>query len=119
MELPDTFRESLVETLDIFLEAFATSPDSEAVAAFLMEQLETFADDAGIDDLCTALEESGEVDGTLKEALEAELESNDELEYTGEEIVSLLERTCGIEWSDDVQYGDDDDDDFTEEEEPA
>lgn len=117
MELPETFRESLVETLDGFLEAFASSPDTEAVAAFLIEQLETFADDAGIDDITTSLEESGEMDGTLQQSLESELESNDELEFTGEEIVSLLERACGIEWNDQVVYHEDEEeDDYTDEE---
>jgi len=37
--------------------------------------------------------------------------SNDEFEFTGEEIASLLERMCNIEWTDDDDFDDDDDDD--------
>jgi hypothetical protein len=117
MQLPFDVRESLVEGLDDFLEAFETSPDPEAITAFVIEQLETFADDAGIEDIITTLEEEGEVDTSLREVLEAELESNDELEATGEEIVSLLERTFGIEWDDDLSFEEDDDEEDEEEEE--
>jgi hypothetical protein len=55
------------------------------------------------------------------------MSSNDEFEYTGEELVSLLERICGIEWEsstddddddEDDDFDDDDDDDSEEEEEP-
>ena len=93
-------RDSLVDDLDEFLEAYSSSPDTEAVANYLIEQLETYAEDAGVDDIVQRLEESGELDTTLGEALETEMSSNDEFEYTGEEIVSLLERSCGIEWTD-------------------
>jgi hypothetical protein len=121
MKLPIDVRESLVEGLDDFLEAFATSPDAEAVAAFVVEQLEAFADDAGIDDIIAGLEESGGIETTLLETLEGELSSNDELEFTGEEVVSLLEKACDIEWEDDLseELEDDDleDDDDEDEEE--
>jgi hypothetical protein len=123
MKLPIDVRESLVEGLDDFLEAFATSPDAEAVAAFVVEQLEAFADDAGIDDIIAGLEESGGIETTLLETLEGELSSNDELEFTGEEVVSLLEKACDIEWEDDLSDDledddlDDEDDDEDEEEE--
>ena len=40
---------------------------------------------------------------TLAETLEEEMGSNDEFEFTGEEIVSLIERMCGIEWERDTE----------------
>ncbi len=104
MQLPTKLRESLVEELDEYLDAYGSDPDAEAVAAFVMEALESFADEKGHDDLIGDLEDAGTIDGTLQEALEAELASNDELEFTGEEVTSLLERLCGIEW-DDVVLG--------------
>ena len=99
MQLPNSMREALVDELDEYLEAFSAEPDSEAVAAFVVELLESFAEDESIDDVIHRLEESGELEGALAETLESEMSSNDEFEYTGEEVVSLLERLTGIEWS--------------------
>jgi hypothetical protein len=104
-------RDSLVDELDEYLEAFSAEPDPEAVATYVVELLESFADDEGIDDIIPTLEEDGELDGTLQEVLETEMSSNDEFEYTGEEVTSLLERLCGIEWVESEE-----DEDYTEEE---
>ncbi|TVQ91305.1 MAG: hypothetical protein EA397_09590 [Deltaproteobacteria bacterium] len=98
MKLDDAFRETLVDELDDMLDAYGSQPDPEPIVEFLIEQLEIYADDYGIDDMITSLEESGELDAPLQETLEAEMSSNDEFEYTGEEIVSLLERVCHIVW---------------------
>jgi metal-responsive CopG/Arc/MetJ family transcriptional regulator len=119
MQLADSFRESLVDELDDMLENYGDSPDTEAIAEFLIEQLELYADERGIEDILAVLEEAGELDSSLKETLESEMSSNDEFEYTGEEIVSLLERLCSIEWGapdDDDDLDDDDEEDDDEEE---
>lgn len=111
-------REALVVDLDEYLENVAASPDPEAVVGFLVELLETYADDAGMDDVVGTIEEESELDGTLSEALEEEMTSNDEFEYTGEEIVSLVERLCDIEWDyrDDEEASDDDEDEDEDDE---
>lgn len=111
MQLPTSLRESLVEELDEYLEAFASEPDPEAVAAFVIELLEAWADEAGEDDLLTDLEESGALDEPLAERLESEVSSNDEFEFTGEELVSLLEKLCAIEWDEDDDDDEDEDED--------
>ncbi len=113
MQLPNSMRDHMVDDLDEYLEAVSASPDTEAIAAYVIELLETYAEDAGIDDIVAALEEGAALDGTLSETIEEEMSSNDEFEYTGEEIISLLERLCEIEWIE----GEDDDDDAEEEEE--
>ncbi len=113
MELPQTLRENLVEELDNYLEAIGT-PDGEQVASYVIELLEGAADEHDLDDVILNLEEEGELDDSLATVLEEEMESNDEFEFTGEEIVSLLERICNIEWS---ESDDDDFDDFDDEEE--
>ena len=46
------------------------------------------------------MEEEAELDDSLATLLEDEMASNDEFEFTGEEISSLLERMCEIEWED-------------------
>ena len=109
--LPNSLRDSLNDELDALLENFGTDPDCEQLAGFVIEQLELYADEEGHDDFIVDLEESGALEGSLQEELEAEMNSNDEFEFTGEEIVSLLERLCGIEW------GDEDDDEEEDEDE--
>lgn len=99
MELPQTLRDDLVEELDQFLDAFAGEPDVEAVVAYVVELLELWADDQGQEDLVTTLEEESSLDGSLQDVLESELGADIDQRYTGEEVVSLLERTCAVEWT--------------------
>ncbi len=113
MILDNEFRENLVDELDELLEAYNDTPDAEPIVDFVIEQLELYADENGIDDILISLEEEGELDAPLKEVLESEMTSNDEFEYTGEEIVSLLERLCNIEWD---EVADDNDEDEDEDE---
>lgn len=114
MQLPNSMRDNMVDDLDEYLDAVSASPDTEAIANYVIELLETYAENAGIDDVLGSLEEAAALDGTLVETLEEEMSSNDEFEYTGEEIVSLLERLCEIEW---IEVEGDDDDEEEEEEE--
>ena len=81
-----------------------------------IEQLEMYGDDEEIDDIIGDLEESGYVDGTLLDTLINEFESNDEFVFTGEEVMSLLERVCELQWADETEDGprDDDDDENTD-----
>lgn len=116
MQLPSSVRDSLVEALDEYLEGNA--PDSEAVATFTIELLEQHGDELGIDDIVLALEESGALEESLHTTIDVEISSNDEFQCTGEELVSLVERACEVEWdddatgSDDDDFDDDDEDDF-------
>ena len=107
VQLPNKMRDNMVTDLDEYLEAVSASPDAEAISSYVIELLETYAEDEAIDDVVAELEESAALDGTLSETLEEEMSSNDEFEFTGEEILSLLERMCDIEWVE----GDDDDED--------
>lgn len=120
MQLPNTMRDNMVDDLDEYLDAVSASPDSEAIAGYVIELLETYAENEGIDDIVAGLEEAAAIDGTLSETLEEEMSSNDEFEYTGEEIISLLERLCEIEWiesEDELDFGNEADDEEEEEEE--
>jgi hypothetical protein len=117
VQLPQSMRDHMVDDLDEYLEAVSASPDTEAISAYVIELLETYAEDAGIDDIVASLEEETSIDGTLVETLEEEMSSNDEFEYTGEEIVSLVERLCEIEWVESASDGEEDDDDDDDEDE--
>ncbi len=78
MQLPHSMRESLVDEIDEFLQAFSSDPEPEQVANFIVEQLESYADSEGIDDILQTLEEEGELETSLMETLESEMGSNDE-----------------------------------------
>lgn len=121
MELPNSMRDHMVEDLDEYLDAVSAAPDAEAISNYVIELLETYAEDEGIDDVVAALEEAAALDSTLSETLEEEMSSNDEFEFTGEEILSLLERMCDIEWiegedDDEGTDGGDEEEDETEDE---
>jgi hypothetical protein len=114
-------RDHMVEDLDEYLDAVSAAPDAEAISNYVIELLETYAEDEGIDDVVAALEEAAALDSTLSETLEEEMSSNDEFEFTGEEILSLLERMCDIEWiegedDDEGTDGGDEEEDETEDE---
>jgi hypothetical protein len=98
VQLPNSMRDNMVDALDEYLEAVSASPDTEAIANYVIELLETYAENEGVDDVLASLEEAAALDGTLVETIEEEMSSNDEFEYTGEEIITLLERLCEIEW---------------------
>ncbi|HMV69046.1 MAG TPA: hypothetical protein PKA64_19520 [Myxococcota bacterium] len=118
MLLPQSIRDALINDLEEYLGALPDDPDPEMVTAFMIEQLETYADEKGIDDIIVSLEESGSLDSTLQETLESEMSSNDDFEFTEEECVSLLESICDIEWmEEDDDDGDDADLDDEEEDE--
>lgn len=122
MQLPQSIREALVNDLEDFLSNLPDDPEPEMVATFLIEQLEYYADEKGIEDVVAQLEESGALDGSLQDELESEMSSNDDFEYTEEEVVALLERLSDIEWDEDEDDVEDDleeDEDDEEEEEEA
>ena len=120
MQLPHEMRDTMVEQLDEYFDAQSTTPEAEAVAAHVVELISTVADEMkleGGDEIILTLESSGELDASLLEVLEEEFESNQEFEFTGEDVVSLFEKVCEVEWTtkddedDDEEKKDDDDDD--------
>lgn len=117
MELPSALREDLLETLDEYLENLGSdSVDAEQLVAYVLEQFEVFADEHGVDDIITSLEESGALEVPLQEALEEEMNSNSEFEFTGEEVLKLVEVLCGLDWSDELDFDDDEEEEEEEEE---
>jgi hypothetical protein len=117
VELPEPIREELIDDLEEFLSNLPDDPDAEMVANFMIEQLEIYAEERGIEDIVVKLEESGALDSSLRETLESEMASNEDFEFTEEECVDLLETITDIEWVEEEEDEDYDDDDFEEEEE--
>jgi hypothetical protein len=119
IQLPHEMRDTLVEQLDEYLDAQTGSPDPETVATYVIELIGTASEEMALDDadeIILKLESSGELEASLLELLEEEFESNDEFEFTGEEIVSLVEKRCEVEWTSSDE--DDDDDEKDEEDDP-
>lgn len=100
VELPQTMRDLFVDQLDEYCETLDDTSDTEAIAEHIVELLETLAAETGgvEDDLVGQLEASGELEASLLEVLQDAFESDPDFEYTGEEIVSLIEKLCEIEW---------------------
>jgi hypothetical protein len=119
MQLPHEMRDTLVEQLDDYLEGLSGSPDAETVASFVLELIGTVADElkvADADEIVLKMESSGELDASLLELLEEEFEGDEEFEYSGDEILGLIEKVCEIEWT--TKDDDDDDDDEDDDDDP-
>ena len=72
MLLPESLRDRMVDSLDEVLTLYRGNTDPEMVAGFLLEQLETFADDQEMDDWMDQMETSGDLEAPLQQALEDE-----------------------------------------------
>lgn len=120
VELPQEMRELLAERLDDFISELTDTSDPESIAQSIVKVIEAIADEVEYekaDEVISRLETSGELEGSLVEVLEEHLSAEEEFDFTGEDIVSLLEKICEIEWADAEDDGDDDDvDDFFDEE---
>jgi len=116
VELPSPLRDELLDELEDFLDAIG-SPEAEQVVTYLIEQLEMLGDEYEVEDVVDQMEHEGALEGSLQEALESEMTSNDEFEFTGEEVVTLLERVVAIEWDDTATKKSDDDDDDDDDDE--
>ena len=117
MQLPHELRDTVVEQLDEYLESQNGTPDAEAVAAFVVDLLGTAAEDLKLpdaDDIIVKMETSGELEASLLELLEEHFESSEDLEFTAEDILALIEKVCDLEWTtkddDDAEEEDDEDD---------
>lgn len=120
VELPHEMRELLVERLDDFISDLTDSTDFESIAHSIIKAIQHTADEAEYEkaeEVIARLETSGELEGSLVEVLEEHFEAEEEFDYTGEDLVSLLEKLCEIEWADLDEDGDDDIDDFFDDEE--
>lgn len=121
LELPQGMRELLVERLDDLISELTDTSDMEAIAASIVSAITASAEDAEYDksdELIAKMESSGELDASLVEVLEELLSVEDEFDFTGEELVSKLEKLCEVEWADLEDEGDDDIDDFFDDDEP-
>ena len=104
MQLPVSLRAELLDEIDQFLQA--ASAGSEALTQCVLDLLETFGDEQGIDDILSSLEDSGGLEAPLQESLENEFITNENFHETGEDAITLIEQLCAIEWIDDADFDD-------------
>lgn len=120
VELPQEMRELLVERLDDFISELTDTSDTESIAQSIVHSIEAIADEVEYEkaeEVIARLEASGELEGSLAEVLEEHLSAEDDFDFTGEDLVSMIEKICEIEWADLEDEADDDVDDFFDEEE--
>lgn len=117
MQLPHELRDTVVEQLDEYLESQNGTPDAEAVAAFVVDLLGSAAEDLKLedaDDIVLKMETSGELEASLLELLEEHFESSEDMEFTAEDILALIEKVCDVEWTtkddEDAEEEDEEDD---------
>ncbi len=118
--LPHEMRDTLVEQVNEYIDSLNGVPDAEDVANRMVEIIEAVADEMkldGADEIILKLESSGQLDASLQEMLEDEFERDEEFEFTGEDLVGLIEKVCELEWSSKEETDDDDDEAEDEEDE--
>lgn len=110
MELPQEMRALLVERLDDYISDLTDHSDIEAIALSIIAAIEAAAVDADYEksgEVVSRLEASGELEASLAEILEETLSADEEFDYTGEDLVAIVEKMCEIEWADLDDDGDD------------
>lgn len=102
MKLPYEIRESLVLSLDDWLENVNDDPGPEDLAGYVVEALEMAAEETEIEeleDIVGMLEEDLELDESLADHLEYEFGRNDDLELSGDEVVAYVEKVLRLKWA--------------------
>ena len=121
MRFPNELREALVISVDDYFEMENDDPDATTLAGAFIDILSRAAEDIDFeeDDLVGTIEDQAELEEPLAHVLEEEFSKNDELELTGEDVVAVVEKLLGIEWTDSGLEGemDYDEDDYGYEDE--
>ncbi len=104
IDLPQEYQVLLIEQLEVYLEGAADEADAETVVHDLLELLQRVADKNDITvpggDIVAYLESEGELDDGLFDLLLEELEEEDLEDFTGEDVLTLIEKIFEINWID-------------------
>ena len=100
-ELPQGFRDLLVEQLDEYLESGVEDIEAAALVSDILEVLQTVADDCDLEgDIAPKLEQEADLDEPLSDLLLHDIQVLDPDELVGEDLAVLLESICEIDWVD-------------------
>lgn len=120
MKLPAHVRESLVIAIDEYFENENDDPDVEQLAQFIADQIEISAEEAGleeVDELLAKIEEDARLEESVAGTLEYELGQHEDLELTGEEVMSFVEKVLRLRWHKKADLVEELEDDFEDDEE--
>jgi len=109
MKLPEQVRDTIILSLDEYLETINDQPDATELAEQTVQAISSGAEDAGLEDyeeVVLQIEEEMEMEESLVETLEYEFQKADDLELSGEDLISLIDRVCGLNWEDEDDFED-------------
>ncbi len=104
IDLPQEYRDLLEEQLDEYLEGAEDKDDAASMVQDIVELLQTAAVECEVDvqggDVVAYLETESELEDGLFDLLLEELEEEDLEDFTGEDLITLIEKIVEIEWVD-------------------
>ena len=109
MKLPEQVRDIIILSLDEYLETINDQPEPDQLAEQTVAAIAAGAEEADVEDyeeLILAIEEEQEMEESLVETLEYEFSKADDLELSGEDLIGLIDRVCGLEWDDEDDFED-------------
>ena len=109
VKLPDQIRDTIILSLDEYLETVNDQPDAGELAEQTVEAISTGAEAAGMEDceeVVFQIEEEMEMKESLVETLEFEFQKADDLELSGEDLIGLVDRVCGLNWDNEDDFED-------------
>lgn len=109
MKLPEQVRDTIILSLDEYLETINDQPDATELAEQTVQAIQNGAEEAGFEDfeeVILQIEDEMELEESLAETLEYEFQKADDLELSGEDLIGLIDRVCGLEWEDEDDFED-------------
>lgn len=109
MKLPEQVRDTIILSLDEYLETINDQPDAAELAEQTVQAISSGAEESGLEDyeeVVLQIEEEMEMEESLVETLEYEFQKADDLELSGEDLISLIDRVCGLSWEDEDDFED-------------
>jgi hypothetical protein len=109
MKLPEQIRDTIILSLDEYLETVNDQPDAAELAEQTVEAISSGAEDVGLEDsdeIVLKIEEEMDLEESLVETLEFEFQKADDLELSGEDLIGLIDRVCGLVWDDEDDFED-------------
>lgn len=104
IELPQEYRDLLEEQLDEYLESNDDTSDATTMVHDILELLQRVADECEVEvqgnDIVAHMESEGELEDGLFDLILEELEEEDLEDFTGDDLLSLLDKIVEIEWVD-------------------
>ena len=104
IELPQEFRDLLEEKLDEYLDTTDNTGGAASMVRDIVEHLQKVGEECEIEvpngDMIAYIETEGDLDDGLFDLLLEELEEEDLEDFTGDDLLTVMEKLVEIEWAD-------------------